>query len=193
MEVENMSYLRAKMFNRRASGKKSMPNKILNVLDLHQGQVAVDIGAGGGYFVMKFVEKVGPNGKVFAVDTNQNFLEYILENSTMNGYRNIKTIFADHMFDKLPSNELDLVFIRNVYHHLQDRVNYFKNLKKMLKPHGRVVIIDYMNNGSFSFHKIFGHSVPQEQIIEELEKAGFQLAKSYDFLPEESFTIFIKR
>jgi len=69
--------LKAKMFNRAASNPKNKPDEILNVLKLRQGQVVADIGAGGGYFSLRFAEIAGKNGRVFAVDTNQKFLGYI--------------------------------------------------------------------------------------------------------------------
>ena len=65
--------LKARMFNKEASNPKNKPDEVLNVLKLRQGQVIADIGAGGGYFSLRFAEIVGENGRVFAVDTNQNF------------------------------------------------------------------------------------------------------------------------
>ncbi len=62
------------MFNRAASNPKNKPDEILKVLNLGQGQVVADIGAGGGYFSLRFAEIVGKKGRVFAVDTNQKFL-----------------------------------------------------------------------------------------------------------------------
>jgi predicted methyltransferase len=67
-------------------------------------------------------------------------------------------------------------------------------LKAALKPEGRIAIIEYKRAKGFSFHKMFGHYVPKEKIIKEMEEAGYQLEKDLDFLPEQSFTIFhVKR
>lgn len=82
------------------------------------------------------------------------------------------------------------IFLRNVYHHLPNRIDYFRKMAKVLKPDGKVVIIDYKPGGSFSFHRLFGHNVPPRKIIEEMEAAGYQTGESYDFLPGQSFTIF---
>ena len=59
-----------------------------------------------------------------------------------------------------------------------------------MKPDGKIVIIEYKRGGLFSFHRIFGHYVPKEIIVKEMEEAGYQLTNDYDFLPEQSFTIF---
>ena len=67
----------AKMFNRKASDPKNKPDQILETLTLQLGQNVADIGAGGGYFSLRFAEAVGNEGHVFAVDTDSNFLEFI--------------------------------------------------------------------------------------------------------------------
>jgi ubiquinone/menaquinone biosynthesis C-methylase UbiE len=91
----------------------------------------------------------------------------------------------------LLSNSVDLIFVRNVYHHLQNRVQYFAKVKKLLSSQGRVAIIEYSRKGSFwSFHRRCGHNVPKDIIIEEMRTAGFQVSASFDFLPVQSFTIF---
>ncbi|MBT0159955.1 hypothetical protein G4O51_08215 [Candidatus Bathyarchaeota archaeon A05DMB-2] len=84
--------------------------------------------------------------------------------------------------------------MRNVCHHLPKRPKYFKSLKSALKPEGRIAIIEYKKARGFSFHKIFGHYVPKEKIIKEMEEAGYQLEKDWAFLPKQSFTMFhVKR
>ena len=89
------------------------------------------------------------------------------------------------------SESVDLVFMRNVCHHIPNRVEYFRKLENSLKPDGRVAIIEYKRGGGlFSFRRMFGHYVPKEIIVEEMNKARYQLEKAFDFLPEQSFTIF---
>ncbi|HEX68394.1 MAG TPA: methyltransferase domain-containing protein, partial [bacterium] len=85
---------------------------------------------------------------------------------------------------------LDFVFMRNVTHHISDRVSYFKNLKKFLKPSGKVVIIEYKKGKPFTFRGMFGHYVSKETIVQEMEEAGYVLEKEFDFLPEQHFTIY---
>ena len=81
--------------------------------------------------------------------------------------------------------------MRNVCHHLPNRVEYFKKLKGALKSRGRIAIIEYKaGGGRFSFHRKFGHYVPKEVLKAEMKEAGYQLEKDLDFLPEQSFVIF---
>ena len=176
------------MFNRAASNPKNKPDEVLYVLSLQQGQVVADIGAGGGYFSLRFAEIVGKNGRVFAVDTSQNFLEYIKNEAKKKGLENIETILVTGEKLSLPEQSLDLIFIRNVYHHLRNRVEYFRKIRHFLKPNGKVAIIE--RNKSLTLHGIFGHYVPKETIIKEMEEAGYLVDREFDFLPNHSFIIF---
>jgi len=81
----------------------------LKALKLRQGQTVADIGAGGGYFSLRFAEILGGNGRVFAVDTNQRFLEYIRNEAKKKGLENVETILVDGGKLDLPEKGLDLV------------------------------------------------------------------------------------
>jgi len=180
---------KAEMFNRKASSSKSKPDEVLKALELRNGQTVADIGSGGGYFALRFAGIVGSGGHVFAVDVNQDFLDFIQNSAKEKGLSNVETVLAAKDAASLPENSLNLIFIRNVSHHLPDRPEYFRKLKAALKPEGRIAIVEY-RGGGFSFHGLFGHYVPKETIIKEMEQAEYQLEKDLDFLPEQSFTVF---
>lgn len=182
--------LKAEMFNKKASDPKNEPDEIVHALELKVGQVVADIGSGGGYFTLSFAEAVGLEGLVFAVDTNLDFLEFVKKNAKEKGLTNIITVPAKRDNPVLPEKAVDLVFMRNVCHHLPIRVDYFKRLGSMLKTNGRIAIVEYKDRGGLSFHRLFGHSVPKETIMKEMGEAGYHLEKDLDFLPEQSFTIF---
>ncbi|MEA1904276.1 MAG: class I SAM-dependent methyltransferase, partial [Candidatus Hadarchaeota archaeon] len=133
--------------------------QILETLALQPGQNIADIGAGGGYFSLRFADAVGRERWVYAVDTDPEFLEFIRNHTKEKGLDNIKTIHAKE--DKLTLSEksLDLIFARNVCHHLPNRVEYFRNLRELLKPGGKIEVIEYKRGGLFSFRRIFGHYV----------------------------------
>lgn len=191
VKVRKMRNLKAEMFNKKAADPKNKPNEITEALGLQQGQNVADIGAGGGYFSVRFAEVVGRDGRVFAVDTNPKFLEFIRYLAKKNGFENVETVLAAEDAPNLPSKSIDLIFMRNVCHHLTNRVEYFKKLKNALKSNGRIAIIEYKaGGGRFSFHRKFGHYVPKETIMAEMEEAGYKLIKNLDFLPEQSFMIF---
>jgi len=181
---------KAEMFNSKASDPKNKPDEIVKTLELQRGQKVADIGSGGGYFALRFAEIVGTDGRIFVVDTNPKLLEFIKNTAEEKGLVNVETVLATKDAVPLPEKSIDLIFMRNVCHHLPDRPEYFKKLKTALKPEGRIAIIDYRKAKGVSFHKMCGHYVPKEKIIKEMEEAEYQLEKDLAFLPEQSFTIF---
>ena len=178
------------MFNKKASKPKFKADQIIETLALKNGQTIADVGSGGGYFTYKFAKAVGGKGKVYAIDTNQEFLEFIKKEATKQGLTNIITVLTSSEFPKLPEHNFDCIFMRNMTHHLSNRVEYFKRLVENLKSNGKVVVIEYDGRGGFSFHKIYGHFVPKQTLNDEMRQAGYTIYKSYDFLSEQSFTIF---
>ena len=189
-EERQMRNLKAEMFNRKAADPKNKPDEILRVLGLGPGQSVADIGCGGGYFSLRFADLVGGEGRVYAVDTREEFLQFCADTARERGLHNIVTVLATEGSLPIPEGSLDLVFIRNAYHHLENRVDYFRNLKRLLKPEGTLAIVEYRRGRFFSFHRIFGHYVPQESIVEEMVEAGYRLKGRFDFLVEQSFTLF---
>jgi len=185
-----MKNLQAKMFNKKASNPKNKPDQIVEAMALKPGQSIADIGAGGGYFSLRFAEMVGKKGKVYALDTNPGFLEFIKNSVKEKKLNNVITNLATEDRLDLPEKSLDFIFMRNITHHISNRVKYFENLKKFLKPDGKIIIIEYKPSKSFSFRGLFGHHVAKETVIREMKEAGYLLEKEFDFLPEQHFTIY---
>ena len=179
----------AKMFNRRASDPRYKPNQIIGALALEKGQVVADVGSGGGYFSFRFANAVGKEGRVYAVDTNPKMLEFVRQSAIDKGLDNIEIQLIEGDVLSLPEKALNLVFLRNVCHHLSHRVEYFKKVQNVLKPEGKVAIIEYTRSGVF--RSVFRHYIQQETIKEEMHEAGYQIQEAFDFLPDQSFTIFI--
>lgn len=180
-----MRKIKAQMFNQKAADPKNKPDEVIKALDLKPGQVVADIGAGGGYFTLRFAEIVGETGKVYAVDTNPEFLQFIKENTEKKKLNNVILVLVKNELD-LPKGSFDLIFMRNVTHHLKNRIEYFKNLKQFLKSDGKIAIIEY--NKSPIFH--VGHYVPKETIMQEMKHAGYLLDKEFNFLPKQHFTTY---
>ena len=188
----SLSNLRLKMLNRRASAPGSKLGEVIESLNIQKSDTVADIGSGGGYFTLEFAKRVGKGGKVYAVDTKQENLDYVKAQSEREGINNVVTVLADDEIG-LPEKSVDLVFMRNVVHHLPEPARYFADLKRFLKPDSRVAIIDYKKGGGFSFTQLFGHYVEEAVLLDEMERAGYDLMARFDFLPEQSFNIFKPR
>lgn len=191
--MENNDLKKVEMFNRKASKRKYKSNEVIDTLKIKKGFKIADIGSGGGYFTFKFAEKVGLEGRVYAIDTNSEFLKYIESQSIKNKLKNITTIQTEDDKPRLPNQKLDYIFLRNVYHHLPNRIKYLQELGIGLKDTGRIIIIEHNGSGFFNFNKIFGHFVKPEIIIKEMKKAGYIVDNKYYFIRQQSFTMFKKK
>jgi ubiquinone/menaquinone biosynthesis C-methylase UbiE len=185
-----MSDMKARMFNKKASGSKSQSARIVKTLSLKPGQHVADVGSGGGHFSLLFAGLVGKEGKVYAFDTNRELLEFVINDAEKKGLHNIESVLCEENGFPVGIKNLDLVFLRNVYHHLPDRLNYFRDMSASFKTGAKVAIIDYDGRGRLSFHRLFGHSVPKATIVDEMNSAGYTLLEDHKFLPEQSFLIF---
>ena len=165
------------------------PAQVIDALGLTPGMHVADLGAGSGYFTRRFVEAVGETGKVYVIDVEPEALKYV-EHRLVQMHRPFKAEFILARPDnpKIPVESVDLIFICNTYHHLENRTEYFRNLKSSLRPGGRIAIVDFYHDdrsGELGFPK--RHLVAKEKVLEELRKAGYRLVKEHTFLPKQYF------
>ncbi len=179
-----------RVLNWEASLPKNRAREIIESLEVQEGMKIADMGSGGGYFTLQFARIVGDTGRVYAVDNNPKNLDFVRQRAKRAGLDNIVSILPIGDDMGLPEGGLDLVFSRNVFHHLPEPTGYFKNLKRFLRASGRVVVIDHKPKGGFSFTAIFKHHTPVEVILRAMESAGYSLMQTFDFLPDQTFNLF---
>ena len=167
------------------------PEKVLAALKIQPGATVADLGSGGGYFTFRLAEAVGPTGKVYAVDIDRDMVELIAERATKEGRSNVQVILARPEDPSLPEAGVDLIFTSNTYHHIEDRIAYFANLRKYLRRNGRVAIIEFDRRGWLE--GLLRHYTPSEFIKREMEQAGYTLQNEFDFLNRQSFLIFVPK
>lgn len=164
------------------------PEEVIRSLGLQAGDQVADLGSGSGYFTVRLASAVGSTGKVYAVDVDREMNDYVVKRAQGEGYNNVEVILAEYDAPLLPESGVDLIFTCNTYHHLENRVQYFANVRKHLRPNGRVAIVDF--NGEGWFQKIFGHWTASEVIQKEMEEAGYVLQREFTFLPKQFFLVF---
>lgn len=180
---------RARGFNEYAARESAGADRILETLSIRPGQNIADLGAGGGYFSYRFARATGEKGRVYAIDIDPEFLEFIRQGSVALNLDNIEVLEATSSDPGLQPECCDLIFLRDVYHHLEDRVQYFRNLRKYLKEGGRIAIIDYRTEGLVGLI-MMSHSTSPEQIQQEMVQAGYRVLDEHEFLDHQSFLIF---
>lgn len=166
------------------------PKEVIEKLAIMPGSRVADLGAGGGYFTWYLAEAVGPEGIVYAVDTDETGLGIIKKDMNARSIRNVKPINAEPGDAKLPER-VDLVFSCDTYHHMKDRIAYFESLGRYLKADGRVAILDFHPHGFFS--GLLGHGTPAEVVQREMEAAGYQRVAAFDMIERQHFQIFTQK
>jgi arsenite methyltransferase len=164
-------------------------DRVIESLQIRPGDRVADIGSGSGYFVFSLAKAVGPNGKVYAVDVDEEMNDLVAQQAKKDGIGNVEVILAKPDDPLLPSPGVDLIFTSNTYHHIDNRVNYLTNLRKYLRPNGRIAIIEFDRRGWLE--GLWGHYTPSEFIKREMEQAGYSLQREFNFLDRQSFLIFV--
>ncbi len=164
------------------------PDQVIRSLNLQPGDVVADLGSGSGYFTFRLADAVGPDGKVYAVDIDQEMNELIAKRAREEGYDNVRVVLARPHDPGLPESGMALVFSSNTYHHLENRTTYFSGVAGHLRPDGRIAILDF--NGEGWFHKLAGHWTEGDTIRQEMKAAGYSLERTFHYLPKQNFLIF---
>jgi ubiquinone/menaquinone biosynthesis C-methylase UbiE len=164
------------------------PERVLLALAVQPGQRVADIGSGGGYFTFRFARAVGPEGRVYAADIDAGMNDYVARRAAALGLANVEVILAATDDPRLPADGVDLIFICNTYHHLQDRVAYFRGLRRYLRPGGRVAIVDFRRDSNFLI-RWSGHFTDAAELRRELEGAGYTVVADHDFLSRQHFLV----
>jgi ubiquinone/menaquinone biosynthesis C-methylase UbiE len=166
-------------------------DQIVRQLGLKSGQGVVDLGAGTGLFSVPLAKAVAPAGKVYAVEIDKGFLPMIDSKAKQGNLSNVKTVLGEFTDPKLPAQDVDVAFMHDVLHHVEDRPAYLKNAARYLKRTGRFVVIDY--KAEQSPHKDQPSLiVSEEQVTGWMKAAGFGKVEKVDLFPEKYFLVFSK-
>ena len=158
--------------------------RVVRALDLQPGMKVADIGSGSGLFTRPLAVSVAPDGIAYAVDVDEALLAIVARGAAEQKISNIRTVKAEPGDPKLPE-PVDVVFICDTLHHIADQGPYLKNLRRYLKPGGRVAIIDFDENWPPG-HESMRYS--RGDLERWMTQAGFTRSGSHDWL-ENSFLL----
>jgi len=122
------------------------PNKVIQELALKEGMRVADFGAGGGHYTIVAARKVGENGRVCAVDIQKDLLSRVKEESTREKLFNVDVVWGDVDEiggSRLSEQSVDAVILTNILFQLEHRSVAVEEVSRILKPKGKVLIIDW--------------------------------------------------
>jgi len=183
---ENLEFL-----GRPERSEEEPADELLDALQIPEGSVIADLGAGTGYFTWRLAERTGPQGKVLAVDIQQKMLELVAKEVRQRDLRNVDLVLGGEHDPHLPENSLDLVLIAYAYHEFSQPEEIMAAVRRSLKPGGRVVLLEYARESAYT--SVPGlHKMRLEDIRSEIEPMGFALDRILRLTPKQHCLIFVR-
>jgi ubiquinone/menaquinone biosynthesis C-methylase UbiE len=162
---------------------------MLQALAVRPGQTVCDLGCGNGYHTLRLARRVGPQGKVFAVDIQPEMLEMLAERAARERITNVERIVGTVVDPKLPAASCDLVLLCDVYHEFSHPEQMLAAIRRALRPGGRIVLVEFRaEDPQVPIKEV--HKMSKAQILKELPANGFVLDAEFDELPWQHVMFF---
>jgi ubiquinone/menaquinone biosynthesis C-methylase UbiE len=157
--------------------------KVLDLARLQAGESVLDVGCGTGTLAIAAKRRVGPTGKVYAIDASPEMIAKARKKAKTAG---VEVVFKSGIVEALPFQEesFDAVLSTLMLHHLPAaaREQCAREMRRVLKPGGRVLALDFASSGKKKgllgrLHRRHG-SIKLNDIIAVLSQAGFNILES---------------
>ena len=185
-----MGHQAAGWLNRPGRIQEEMPDEVVANMGIEPDHVVADIGAGSGYFSFR-IAKLVPEGKVLAVDIQQEMLDIIEATKATEGVTNIDGVKGEIDNPNLPANSIDAAIMVDAYHEFSHPFEIINGIYNALRPGGRIFLLEYRGeDASVPIRPL--HKMTQEQVIKEMSIFGLEWTETLDFLPWQHMMIFTK-
>lgn len=166
---------------------------LLDAMEISEGDWAADVGGGDGDYTIPMAERVGPSGRVFAVDVDPDKLNELHGRLAENEIEHVTTVYSVENNPMLPTNAFNAVLVRNAYHHFSAHESMLRHIKAALTPDGRLVIeesIDEDMIGTSRAEQVDNHDLGLKYVRKELKAAGFTIKKEVNPLMETNWGVY---
>lgn len=152
--------------------------------DLQKGETVVDLGSGAGIDVFLSANKVGSSGRVIGIDMTDKMLVRAKRNAEKGGYANVEFRKGD-IEERIPidSGSADIVISNCVINLTTDKVKTFKEIRRVLKDGGRMVISDLVADRQAEttdpemWSSCIDGALAKSDYLASIKKAGFKDAE----------------
>ncbi len=189
-----MGFAGAVWLERDTREKEERLSLLVKSLKLKSGDVVADIGAGSGVISMLMAEQILPDGKVMAVDIQDEMLERLAERCKEAGVTNVKPVKGRTKSPALKPESIDLAIMVDVYHELEFPYEMTHEISAAMKPGGRVVLVEYRMEDPTVPIKLV-HKMTEKQAKKELSQPEFGLkwSETIAVLPWQHIIVFEKQ
>jgi ubiquinone/menaquinone biosynthesis C-methylase UbiE len=169
--------------------REESTSEAIKALRLQPGMVVADVGAGSGYYTVRLARAVGPTGRVYATDVQRGMLDLIERRVKEERLTNVVTVLGSDTDPSLPAQALDVALMVDVYHELQAPQTFMRRLREMLKPSGRLVLLEFRLEDPNVPIRV-EHKMSVDGARRELSADGFTFRESDERLPWQHLIIF---
>jgi ubiquinone/menaquinone biosynthesis C-methylase UbiE len=187
-----MGHLAADWLDRPEREQEEAPAKLIESLKIKPGSVVADVGAGSGYLTFRLADKVGPTGKVLAVDIQDEMLTLIRQRAKAKRVTNVEPVKGAEDDPKLPEAGVDLILMVDVYHEFEFPFEMTRAMVKALKPGGRLVFVEYRLEDPEVPIKLV-HKMTERQVKKEMAIHPLKYVETLHDLPRQHILIFEKK
>ncbi|MEE2888452.1 MAG: pectate lyase [Planctomycetota bacterium] len=188
--AQTMHYMGAPWLVRESRQRQEDCTTLLRVLDVKPGQVVCDMGCGNGFYALPMAEKVGPKGKVIAVDIQKQMLSLLKLRAEKEGLGDrIELVLGTVSDPRLPANSVDLILLVDVYHEFSHPEEMLAAMRRSLRPGGRIALVEFRTEDPNVPIKRL-HKMSKRQMLRELVSNGFRLVDQFDGLPWQHVMFF---
>jgi ubiquinone/menaquinone biosynthesis C-methylase UbiE len=153
-------------------------HEIVAAIDIEEGQVVADVGAGTGLFVPLLANAVGPQGRVYAIDIAPRFIRHIADKSKKAGLRQVKAVLSTERSIEMPTSSLDLIFTCDAYHHFIHYEEMLASMHAALKPGGQLIVVDFDIGAEGTRDWTIEHvGGTKQEFSRQIEAAGFKFVE----------------
>ena len=168
------------------------PDKAIQALGLKPGMTVADVGAGSGYFTVRMAKLVGPDGKVYATDIQQQMLDILRKRLRSEKIPNVELVRGTVTDPNLPAGKMDLILMVDVYHEFSEPQAMLRKMKEALAQDGRLVLLEFRKEDP-TVPIRFEHKMTVAEVRTEIEAEGFQLDQILELLPRQHMFFFKKQ
>jgi ubiquinone/menaquinone biosynthesis C-methylase UbiE len=171
--------------------------RMIAALEIHEGSIVAEMGAGSGGRTIDIARHVGSTGRVYSSELGEERLRNLRNAIEKSDAKNVTVVAADATKTNLDEGCCDALFMENVYHHFEDPAAMNASIFRTMKPGGRVAVQDFAPRGGSEAKEPKDrdsdghHGVKADTVRAELERAGFEFVKVET--PDDGFTVVMRK
>jgi ubiquinone/menaquinone biosynthesis C-methylase UbiE len=188
-----MGFPGARWLERDEREKEERLTLLIKSLKLKPGMVIADIGAGSGVISMLMAREIEPEGKVLAVDIQQEMLGRLKKRCDAVGVTNVVPVKGAEKSPNLKPGSVDLIIMVDVYHEFAFPYEMTQELAKALKPGGRIAWVEYRLEDP-TVPILLVHKMTEKQVKLEASQPefGMKYLETIGVLPRQHIVVFQK-